>query len=47
MVMGWVHNPFAFDSDTLPESCQCITECKEGFIDTQCHSSLKNISEKG
>ena len=36
--LEWVRNPFAFDVDTLPESCQTISGFQEEFIDIQCHS---------
>jgi len=42
----WVRNPFAFDVDTLPESCQTISECQEEFIDIQCDSLLRNTFKK-
>jgi len=36
--LEWVRNPFAFDVDTLPESCQTISGFQEEFIDIQCDS---------
>jgi len=29
--LEWVRNPFAFDVDTLPESCQTISGFQEEF----------------
>jgi len=37
-----MRHPFAFDVDTLPESCQTISGFQEEFIDIQCDSLLRN-----
>ena len=44
--LEWVRNPFAFDVDTLPESCQAISGLQEEFIDVQCDSLLRNAFKK-
>jgi len=44
--LEWVRNPFAFDVDTLPESCQTISGFQAEFIDIQCGSLLRNAFKK-
>jgi len=41
-----VRHPFAFDVDTLPESCKTISGFQEEFIDIQCDSLLRNAFKK-
>jgi len=44
--LEWVRYPFAFDVDTLPESCQALSRFQEEFIDVQCDSLFRNASKK-
>jgi len=41
-----VCHPFAFNVDTMSESCQTISGFKEEFIDIQCDSLLRNAFKK-